>query len=210
VTQSIGQEWALLSGVLNDRTMRAPQAAHMKEASSMTTRLANRLGLVGAAALLTFAVSAGPLLAAEDSGSRFPPPSDQQGQKAKKKKKQSQEQLREGYQRARALIMEGQYEPGIAAMRALDHDDNPEVANFIGYASRKLGRYEDSKFWYEKALAADPNHVRTWSYYGMWHAEQGNRLMAQDYLEKVRLICGNTSCEEYTKLKGVIEGAMTY
>jgi hypothetical protein len=26
----------------------------------------------------------------------------------------------------------------------------------------------------------------------------------------VRLICGNTSCEEYTKLKGVIEGTMTY
>jgi tetratricopeptide (TPR) repeat protein len=182
----------------------------MKEASSMTIRLANRLGLIGTAALLTFAVSAGPLLAAEDGGSRFPPPSDQQGQKAKKKKKQSQEQLREGYQRARALIMDGQYEAGIAAMRALDHDDNPEVANFIGYASRKLGRYQDSKFWYEKALAADPNHVRTWSYYGMWHAEQGNRLMAQDYLEKVRLICGNTSCEEYTKLKGVIEGTMTY
>jgi len=95
-------------------------------------------------------------------------------------------------------------------MRALGHDDNPEVANFIGYASRKLGRYDDSKFWYEKALAADPDHVRTWSYYGMWHAEQGNLLMAKDYLEKVRLICGNTTCEEYIQLEGVIEGTRTY
>jgi len=185
----------------------------------MTTRHANRLGLVGTAALFAFAVSAGPLLAAEDSGSRFPPPSTDQGsqkgktqksQKKNKKEQRSQEELREGYQHARALIMGGQYEAGIAAMHALGHDDNPEIANFIGYASRKLGRYEDSKFWYEKALAADPNHVRTWSYYGMWHAEQGNMLMAKDYLEKVRLICGNTTCEEYTKLKGVIEGTMTY
>ena len=181
----------------------------------MTTRHCSRFGVVAAAVLFAFAVSAGPALAAEDSGSRFPPPPpDQKGQKQqqgqKKKKKQSQEQLREGYQHARALIMDGQYEAGIAAMHALGHDDNPEIANFIGYASRKLGRYEDSKFWYEKALAADPNHVRTWSYYGMWHAEQGNLLMAKDYLEKVRLICGNTECEEYQKLKGVIEGTVTY
>jgi len=184
----------------------------------MKTGHANRLGVAAAAALFSFAVSAGPALAAEDSGSRFPPPpTDQKGQKnqkgqqgQQKKKKQNQGELREQYQRARALIMDGRYEAGIAAMHALGHDDNPEVANFIGYASRKLGRYEDSKFWYEKALAADANHVRTWSYYGMWHAEQGNLLMAQDYLEKVRLICGNTECEEYTKLKGVIEGTATY
>ena len=71
-------------------------------------------------------------------------------------------------------------------MQALGHDDHAEVANLIGYASRKLGRYEDAKIWYEKALAADPNHARTWSYYGMWHAEQGNRLKAQDYPGKGR------------------------
>ena len=163
----------------------------------------------------------GPALAASDTGrERFPPNSppypqqqqkdDKKGAQKKKKEQKSQQELRDGYERARALIFEGQYEAGIAAMRALDHDDHPEVANFIGYASRKLGRYEDSKIWYEKALAADPNHVRTWSYYGMWHAEQGNRLMAQDFLEKVRLICGSTECEEYVKLKGVIEGTHTY
>jgi tetratricopeptide (TPR) repeat protein len=38
------------------------------------------------------------------------------------------------------------------------------VATLIGYASRKLGRYDDAKYWYDKALAADPNHAVTWSY----------------------------------------------
>jgi tetratricopeptide (TPR) repeat protein len=185
----------------------------------------HRLALSTTAALFAWALSIGPAFTAADTGrERFPPdsapyPSGQQGQQGqqgqkgtqkKKKEQKSQQELREQYQHARALIMDGQYEAGIAAMHALDHDDNPEVANFIGYASRKLGRYEDSKFWYEKALAADPNHVRTWSYYGMWHAEQGNKLMAQDFLEKVRLICGNTDCDEYVKLKGVIEGTVTY
>jgi tetratricopeptide (TPR) repeat protein len=59
------------------------------------------------------------------------------------------------------------------------------VANLIGYASRKLGRYDDAKLWYERSLAADPNHALTWSYLGMWHAEQGNVLKAKDELEKV-------------------------
>ncbi len=75
----------------------------------------------------------------------------------KKKDKQTEQELRDGYRRARALIMDGQYEAGIAAMHALGHDDNAEIANYIGYANRKLGRYDDSKLWYEKALAADPN-----------------------------------------------------
>ena len=78
-------------------------------------------------------------------------------------------------------------------MQALGHDDHAEVANSIGFASRKLGRYDDAKSWYAKALAAEPNHVRTWSYYGMWHAEQGDILKAKDHLEKVRLVCGNTT-----------------
>jgi hypothetical protein len=33
----------------------------------------------------------------------------------------------------------------ITALRALDHDDNADVANLIGYANRKLGRYDDAK-----------------------------------------------------------------
>ena len=86
----------------------------------------------------------------------------------------------------------------------------PTWRRCIGYASRKLGRYDDAKVWYERALAADPNHAVTWSYYGMWQAEQGNVLKAKDDLEKVRLICGNTDCAPYQMLKEVIDGTATY
>jgi tetratricopeptide (TPR) repeat protein len=115
-----------------------------------------------------------------------------------------------GYKAAYALIYEqGEYQAAISALRALDHDDNADVANLIGYANRKLGRYDDAKIWYERSLAADPNHAVTWSYYGMWQAEQGNVLKAKDDLEKVRLICG-TTCEPYKMLKAVIDGTETY
>ena len=102
------------------------------------------------------------------------------------------------------------YAGGIARLRALGRDDHSDVATMIGYASRKLGRYDDAKYWYDKALAADPNNARTLSYYGMWHAEQGNTLKATDYLEKVAGACGNTTCQAYAELKAVIGGARIY
>jgi tetratricopeptide (TPR) repeat protein len=128
----------------------------------------------------------------------------------KKKKEESERKFMDGYRAAHALIYQnGDYAGGIAALHAIGQDGHPDVANLIGFANRKLGHYEDAKVWYEKALAADPRHARTWSYYGMWHAEQGNRLKAEDYLETVRSICG-TGCREYVELKGVIEGTLTY
>jgi tetratricopeptide (TPR) repeat protein len=118
--------------------------------------------------------------------------------------------FRDGYKAAHVLIYQKHdYTAGIAQLKSIGQDDHPDVANLIGYSSRKLGRYDDAKYWYEKALAADPNHARTWSYYGMWHAEQGNLLKARDYLAKVQSLCG-TRCREYAELKGVIEGTRLY
>ena len=138
------------------------------------------------------------------------PPAQQKKSHTKKNRSSSVEDFVAGYKAAYALIYEkGEYEAAITALRALDHDNNADVANLIGYASRKLGRYGDAKVWYERSLAADPNHAVTWSYYGMWQAEQGNLLKAKDDLEKVRLICG-TACEPYKMLKDVIDGTETY
>jgi tetratricopeptide (TPR) repeat protein len=130
--------------------------------------------------------------------------------KPKAQKNSSAEDFLTEYHAAYALIYDkGDYAAGIAALRAMGYDDNADVATLIGYASRKLGRYEDAKLWYDRALAADPNHAVTWSYYGMWYAEQGNLLKAKDDLEKVRLICG-TDCRAYRLLKDAIDGTVTY
>ena len=129
----------------------------------------------------------------------------------KKDEKKSEQQFIDGYKSALAMIYKRhQYAAAIDKLKSLGHDENADVANLIGYSSRKLGRYEDSKVWYERALAADPAHTVTWSYYGMWHAEQGNLLKAREFLAKVESLCGNTRCREYTELKGVIEGTRTY
>ena len=176
-----------------------------------------RAGVLAAAALLVTAISIKPVTVFA-MGTDNPPPTDD-GKKKKKKDNNAVEQqkqqlvqekfLRE-YRAARQLILDGNYKAGIAAMHALGHDEHADVANYIGYANRKMGNYDQSKIWYEAALKADPNHVRTWSYYGMWQMEQGNRLKALEDLQKVQLICGNTTCEEYRQLKAVIDGNATY
>lgn len=174
-------------------------------------------GVLAAAALLVTAITIKSVTVFA-MGTDNPPPTDD-GKKKKKKNNNAIEQqeqllaqerfLRE-YRSARQLILDGNYEAGIAAMHALGHDEHPDVANYIGYANRKMGNYDQSKIWYEAALKADPNHVRTRSYYGMWQMEQGNRLKALEDLQKVQLICGNATCEEYRQLKAVIDGNATY
>jgi tetratricopeptide (TPR) repeat protein len=191
-------------------------------------------GMLAAAVLLSAAIGMTPVYAIE-TDSPAPPPdpllkknTDQtkpaskpklKKSKKQKEKEKEQDQLQEkksqedflrAYRSARALMLDKKYEAGIAAMHAIGHDEHPDVANYIGYAYRRLGQYDDSKIWYEKALAADPNHVRTWSYYGMWQMEQGNRLKALDNLAKVKSICGNTKCRAFVELKAVIDGTATY
>lgn len=183
------------------------------------SRVYRILPVFAAAALLVIAVGFQPVYAA---GSDTPPWDNGDKKKEKKKGSAIDEQTRElaqakayenflrGYRAAREMILAGQYDKGIAAMHALGRDDHPDVANYIGYANRRMGNYEQSKIWYEAAVKADPRHTRTWSYYGMWQAEQGNRVKANEYLTKVAALCGNTSCQEYVKLKAVIDGTGTY
>jgi tetratricopeptide (TPR) repeat protein len=124
--------------------------------------------------------------------------------------KKSNLDVRDGYRHAYDLIQKGEYAAGLAAMQALGQDENSDVATAIGFASRKLGRYDDAKFWYDRALASNPKNARTWQYYGMWHLEQGNRLKAEDHLQTIRLICGGEACVEFKALKDALAGNMSY
>lgn len=110
-----------------------------------------------------------------------------------------------GYRLAYDTIYErNDYATAIAELKSLGHDDHPNVANLIGYSYRKLGDYEQSQVWYERALKADPNHVLTWQYYGLWQLERGNREQALYHLSRIAAICG-TDCEEYRSLAAALD-----
>ena len=193
------------------------------------TRLATRLALVAA---VTMALSGHAFAAAVDEPAK---PADAASDKKDDKKdaapaadgkapvakpgdakdakpadKKSDLNFRNGYKLAYdAVYRQQDYAGAIAILSTLGHDDHPDVANLIGFASRKLGRTEDARAWYEKALAANPNHSRTLQYYGMWHLERGDRARAESNLERIRLVCGQ-DCEDFTSLRDALNGSVTY
>ena len=177
-----------------------------------------RLAVLTTASLFALSLTVGAAFAAgepDPPGSRNPnpvqqPKGQQKTEKKKKKQDRSDQEFRDGYRAAYALVQQGDYKAAYVAFKALDAEYTPDVANYLGYTARKIGDYELSKFWYERALAVDPKHVRTWQYYGMWQVEQGNVLKARDFLDKIEAICGNTTCKEYQDLKGGMEGTVTY
>jgi tetratricopeptide (TPR) repeat protein len=146
---------------------------------------------------------------AAGGGDPTPPPPTDSGKSTKKKGKKTsaieEQRFLAGYRAAYATIYDRQdFASAIEQLKALGHDDRADVANLIGYSYRKLGDYKLSQAWYEQALKADPNHVRTWQYYGLWQIEQGNRDQAQYHLGRIAAIAGTTS-EEYRSLSEALE-----
>lgn len=171
------------------------------------TRFAIRLLTL---AMFSMALVAVPLFApAHAAGGDNPaPPASDSGKEKKKSDKSSSiddDGFIRGYRTAYSTIYDrNDYASAIEQLKALGHDDRADVANLIGYSYRKLGDYKVSQIWYERALKADPNHVRTWQYYGLWQLEQGNRDQAQYHLSRIGKICG-TDCAEYRSLAAALE-----
>jgi tetratricopeptide (TPR) repeat protein len=160
-------------------------------------------------AMFSVALIAAPVAAyAAPESDPPPPPSSSKG----KKKKTSEVRpsiedtaFASGYRAAYATIYDrNDYASAIAQLKALGRDDSAAVANLIGYSYRKLGDYKVAQIWYERALKADPNHVKTWQYYGLWQVEQGNREQAQYHLNRIAALSG-TGSEEYRSLAAALE-----
>ncbi len=167
-----------------------------------------------AARLLTLAIFAMALVTAPvvttvyAAPDESPPPSSDKG----KKKKSSEVKpgiedttFAKDYRAAYATIFDrGDYAGAVPQLKALRRDDSAAVANLIGYSYRKLGDYKVAQIWYERALKTDPNHVKTWQYYGLWQVEQGNRESARYHLNRIAALTG-TGSEEYRSLSIALE-----
>ena len=169
----------------------------------------NKLAIRFLTAMYAMALIAVPLATtAHAAGGDTPsPPASDTKKEKKKDKKSSIENPRflEGYRAAYATIYDRHdYTAAIEQLKALGQDDRADVANLIGYSYRKLGDYKVSQIWYERALQADPDHVRTWQYYGLWQVEQGNRDQAQYHLNRIAALTG-TGSDEYKSLAAALE-----
>jgi tetratricopeptide (TPR) repeat protein len=160
-------------------------------------------------AMFSMAVVAAPLVtkayAAPDNDAPAPAPKPKKKKTSENRPSIEDTAFSKGYRAAYATIYDrNDYAGAIEQLKALGHDDSAAVANLIGYSYRKLGDYKVSQVWYERALKADPDHVKTWQYYGLWQVEQGNRDQAQYHLNRIAALSG-TNSEEYRSLAAALE-----
>lgn len=158
-------------------------------------------------ATLSMALAAGPVITkVQAAGDENPsPPALSKGKKkGEATPNRDYAKFAEAYRAAYSTVYDRHdYPAAIDQLKALGHDDNAAVANLIGYSYRKLGDYKLAQVWYERALKADPDHVKTWQYYGLWQLEQGNREQAQYHLSRIAQLAG-TDSEEYRSLAAAL------
>ena len=79
---------------------------------------------------------------------------------------------------------------------------DPDTLNYLGFAHRKIGDYENAEIYYSIGLALDPKHVGINEYMGELFVVT-NRL---DKAKERLAVLKDCNCKEYDELKLVIEG----
>ena len=79
---------------------------------------------------------------------------------------------------------------------------DPDTLNYLGFAHRKIGDYENAEIYYSMGLELDPKHVGINEY-------MGELFVATNRLDKAKerlAVLKDCNCKEYKDLKLVIEG----
>jgi tetratricopeptide (TPR) repeat protein len=112
------------------------------------------------------------------------------------------------YVTAVSLINEKRYPEAIAMLEdALwATGPHPDVLTYLGFANRKLRRFDSAEFYYNEALAVAPEHRGALEYYGELKLERGNVAGARAHLARLESICG-FGCAEADELRRWIREA---
>jgi len=106
------------------------------------------------------------------------------------------------YLEAVSLINEHKYEAAITSLERAKatFGAHPDILTYLGFANRKLGRYDVAENYYHQALAAEPKHKQATEYYGELLVERGNIAGAKVLLAKLDAIC-TYGCFEADELR---------
>jgi tetratricopeptide (TPR) repeat protein len=114
------------------------------------------------------------------------------------------------YVQAVSLINEKRYEEAIAQLdNALwAAGPHPDILTYLGFANRKLHKYDVAEGYYQAALSIAPKHRGALEYYGELKLERGNVAGAKAHLAQLETICG-FGCHEADELRRWIKEAAT-
>ena len=80
---------------------------------------------------------------------------------------------------------------------------NPDILNYMGYTSRKIGNFEQAEKFYLTGLKINPNHNGINEYLGELYVVTNRIDLAKERLEVLK----SCNCEEYQELKEIIDGS---
>ncbi len=113
------------------------------------------------------------------------------------------------YEQGHALAKAGHYEAALAALTAIEDQNDSMVLTMIGYSLRKSGQWDDGVAYYHRALAIDPNNVNTHEYLGEAFLSKGRIDLATEQLVRIETIAG-TEFEQYQELAFAIAEGSTW
>lgn len=98
---------------------------------------------------------------------------------------------RDAYAAAVGLIHQARYDAALAALdtAAAAIGPHPDILNYHGFASRKLGRFDAAMAYYGEALALDPDHRGATEYLGELYLQLGRVEDARRQLAKLDALC---------------------
>lgn len=107
---------------------------------------------------------------------------------------------------ARKLIDRRDYSGALASLEAAKTQapDNADVFNLLGFANRKLGRFDVAMVNYQKALRLDRNHRGAHEYIGELYLQKSDLASAKKHLAALDRIC-TFGCDEYYDLKKAVQ-----
>ncbi len=103
----------------------------------------------------------------------------------------SQHEGRLAYAAAVGLINSERYSEALAALSRAQAavGPHPDILNYMGFASRRLGRTEDALGYYREALQLDPNHLGANEYLGELYLQMGHMDDARRQLARLDGLC---------------------
>ena len=78
---------------------------------------------------------------------------------------------------------------------------NPDILNYMGYTSRKVGNFEEAEKYYLRGLEIDPNHNGINEYLGELYVQTNKIDKANERLAVLK----NCNCKEYGELELIIK-----
>ncbi len=106
------------------------------------------------------------------------------------------------YLEAVSLINEHRYGDAITSLERAKaaFGAHPDILTYLGFANRKLHRYDVAESYYRQALAAEPKHKGATEYYGELLVERGNLTGARAMLARLDTMC-TFGCAEADELR---------